>query len=284
MAQVFYDRVKETATVTGASNPYALAGAETSYQAFGTVLANGATCFYCAVGRTSNSWETGLGTYTTSGDTLARTAVQESSNSNSAVNWGSETIDIFLTQTSTVANNIPTNNTSASSDYSMAVGETAYVTYSGATSVPLHIATTQGVYELKVFGDTTVSPNTGSAELKPNNTTYTAGSIKFSILYYTFNQSAGNTGNPSSSAYYDDSTQTAFNIGNGLVISSESTISTFTNNKKIHCESYYRTSSTSTEKDVSDFYWSDTTTAWTSLGTIAFPFSQNGTIIVKRVF
>ena len=107
MAQLFYDRVKETATVTGTSNPYALAGAEASYQAFGTVLANGGTCFYCAVGQTSNSWETGLGTYTTSGDTLARTTVRGSSNSNNAVNWGSETIDIFLTQTAYIINNIP---------------------------------------------------------------------------------------------------------------------------------------------------------------------------------
>ncbi len=101
----FYDRVKETATVTGSSNPYTLGGAETSYQAFGSVLSNGATCFYCAVGRTSGSWETGLGTYNTSGDTLSRTTIGESSNSNSAVSWTAETIDIFFTSTATTQNN-----------------------------------------------------------------------------------------------------------------------------------------------------------------------------------
>lgn len=107
---LFYDRVKETATCSGTSNDYALAGAEFSFQAFSTVLTNGLNFYYCAVGRTSGSWETGIGTYSSSGNTVVRTLVSQSSNSNAAVNWTAETLDIFLSAT---ALNFPANTSTA---------------------------------------------------------------------------------------------------------------------------------------------------------------------------
>ena len=277
MAQVFYDRVKETATVTGTSNPYALAGAETSYQAFGAVLTNGATCFYCAVGRTSNSWETGLGTYTTSGNTLARTVVQESSNSNSAVNWGSETIDIFLTQTATVANNTPTNNTSASSDYTMAVGETAYITYSSATSVALHIATVSpGEYEIIVQAVAATPVSDANAALLPNNTTY---SNAISTLGW-YERSATTTN------YFQNADKPSFDLGATNLVKAIIRCSTTTNSKSVISSSWSVLTATNggMGRTENNQLWNDTTTAWTSLGTIAFPYALSGTVLIRRIF
>ena len=93
MAYVQKDRVKETSTTTG-TGTYTLAGAATGFQAF-SVIGDGNTCCYAAEDGTD--WEVGIGTYTLSGTTLARTTILASSNSGSAVNWSSGTRNIFCT-------------------------------------------------------------------------------------------------------------------------------------------------------------------------------------------
>src|SRR5262245_11805806 len=66
-----YDRVKETTTTTGTSD-LVLLGAVTDFQSF-AIVGNGNTCFYCC--EDGASWEVGLGTYSTTGPTLARTTI-----------------------------------------------------------------------------------------------------------------------------------------------------------------------------------------------------------------
>ena len=96
MALVLKDRVKETTDTTGDSAAYALGGAATGFQTFTSVLSNLDTTYYCCTDGTS--FEVGLGTFASSGPTLARTEVLESSNSNNPVNWGTGTKDIFIAQ------------------------------------------------------------------------------------------------------------------------------------------------------------------------------------------
>ena len=95
MALVLADRVKETTTTTG-TGTVTLLGAATGFQSF-AVVGNANTTFYAIVGQTGTEWEVGIGTYTTSGTTLARTTVLSSSNSNSAVNFSAGTKDVFVT-------------------------------------------------------------------------------------------------------------------------------------------------------------------------------------------
>ena len=94
MALVLADRVKETTTTTG-TGTYTLAGAESGFESFASV-GNGNTTYYCCTDGTD--FEVGIGTYTASGTTLARTTILQSSNSDAAVNWGSGSRDIFVTQ------------------------------------------------------------------------------------------------------------------------------------------------------------------------------------------
>lgn len=94
MALVLKDRVKETTTTTG-TGTYTLAGAATGFEAF-SEIGDGNTTYYCCTDGTD--FEVGIGTYTASGTTLARTTILQSSNSDSAVNWTSGTRDIFCTQ------------------------------------------------------------------------------------------------------------------------------------------------------------------------------------------
>ena len=99
MALVVKDRVKESSTTTG-TGTFTLSGAEDGFQSF-AVIGDGNTTYYSATDGTD--WEVGIGTYTLSGTTLARTTILSSSNSGSAVNWGSGTKLIFVTQPSSKA-------------------------------------------------------------------------------------------------------------------------------------------------------------------------------------
>jgi hypothetical protein len=93
MALVVKDRVKETTTTTG-TGTYTLDGAVQGFQSFG-VIGDGNTTYYAVTN--GNDWEVGVGTYTASGTTLARTSILESSNAGSAVNWSAGPKDIFVT-------------------------------------------------------------------------------------------------------------------------------------------------------------------------------------------
>ena len=94
MALVIKDRVKETTTTTG-TGTYTLGGAVTGFETFTANLSNADTTFYgCTDG---TDFEVGVGTFTSSGTTLARTTILSSSNSNNAVSWSSGTRTIFIT-------------------------------------------------------------------------------------------------------------------------------------------------------------------------------------------
>jgi hypothetical protein len=95
MALVLADRVKETTTTTG-TGTVTLLGASTGYQSF-AVVGNANTTYYTIAGQTTSEWEVGIGTYTSSGTTLARTAVLASSNSGSLVSFSAGTKDVFVT-------------------------------------------------------------------------------------------------------------------------------------------------------------------------------------------
>jgi cytoskeletal protein CcmA (bactofilin family) len=94
MALEIHDRVKETTTTTG-TGTYTLAGAVTGFETFTANLDNSDTTYYACTDNTD--FEVGLGTFTSSGTTLARTTILASSNSNNAVNWSSGTRTIFMT-------------------------------------------------------------------------------------------------------------------------------------------------------------------------------------------
>lgn len=95
MPLVIADRVQETTTTTG-TGTITLAGAVSGFQSF-SVIGNGNTTYYTIAHTTAAEWEVGIGTYTSSGTTLARTTVLSSSNSNNAVNFSAGTKNVFCT-------------------------------------------------------------------------------------------------------------------------------------------------------------------------------------------
>ena len=93
MALVVKDRVQESSTTTG-TGTITLAGAVSGFQSF-SVIGNANTTYYAIVMGTE--FEVGLGTYTSSGTTLSRDTVLESSNSGSLVNFSAGTKNVFVT-------------------------------------------------------------------------------------------------------------------------------------------------------------------------------------------
>lgn len=97
MAFVLNDRVKETTTTTG-TGTLNLAGAATGFETFVAGIGNSNVTYYCIAGQGTAEFEVGIGTVTdASPDTLSRTTILSSSNSDSAVNFSAGTKDVFCT-------------------------------------------------------------------------------------------------------------------------------------------------------------------------------------------
>ncbi len=94
MALIIKDRVKETTTTTGTGN-IALGGAVSNFVTFSSVLSDSDTTYYAIVDSNNSDFEVGLGTYVSSGNTIARTTVLASSNSGSAVDLSAGSKVIF---------------------------------------------------------------------------------------------------------------------------------------------------------------------------------------------
>jgi hypothetical protein len=127
MALVVKDRVQETSTTTG-TGTFTLAGAVTGFQSF-SAIGNANTTYYAIVG--GSEWEVGLGTYTSSGTTLSRDTILESSNGGTAVNFSAGTKNVFVTYPA--EKGLYTD----ASGNAIALGTLASATLTNATGLPL---------------------------------------------------------------------------------------------------------------------------------------------------
>ena len=97
MALVINDRVKESSTTTGVGT-FDLDGVVSGFEGFVAGIGTGNTTYYTIFNQGTTEWEVGVGTVTdATPDTLARTTIISSSNSDSAVNFTSGTKDVFCT-------------------------------------------------------------------------------------------------------------------------------------------------------------------------------------------
>ena len=97
MALVLNDRVKETSTTTG-TGTLDLAGASVGFVTFVAGIGNSNTTYYAINAQGTSNWEVGIGTVTdATPDTLSRTTIISSSNSDAAVNFSAGTKNVFCT-------------------------------------------------------------------------------------------------------------------------------------------------------------------------------------------
>lgn len=132
MALVLADRVKETTTTSG-TGTVTLLGAATGFQSF-AVVGNTNTTYYTIAAQTGTEWEVGVGTYATSGTTLARTTVLSNSSATqpSALNFSAGTKDVFVTypaEFAALANGngvVIENYTTVTGTYTMTTGKNGF--------------------------------------------------------------------------------------------------------------------------------------------------------------
>ena len=135
MSLVVYDRVQESTTTSGTGS-VTLGGAVAGFQSF-AVVGNGNTTFYCIVDTQVGAWEVGIGTYSTTGPTLARTTVlSNSSGTTSPITLSSSanTKSVFVTYPSEKSVNLDASgNVTALGTITSAVwnGTTIPVAYGG---------------------------------------------------------------------------------------------------------------------------------------------------------
>jgi hypothetical protein len=132
MPLVVKDRVQETSTTTG-TGTFTLAGAVSGFQSF-SAIGDGNTTYYAIV--LGSEWEVGLGTYTSSGTTLSRDTILESSNGGTAVNFSAGTKNVFVTYPAEKGLYLD------ASGNAIALGTPASATLTNATGLPLSTGVT----------------------------------------------------------------------------------------------------------------------------------------------
>ena len=166
----------------------------------------------------------------------------------------------------------PTVITSRTSDYPLKAGETVYLTYTNATSVPLNIKTEEGEYEIKISGDHYAAPTSGLISLSPNNTSYLNAFTQCGFF--------ATTGGVNNS--FNDSNVSSIVFAEQVICKSTLQISTRVTGKHALCNTLCHRSSDYITLDYHSS-WRDSSTLWYSLGTITFIVPQSGKIIIKRI-
>ena len=96
MTFVVADRVQETCGAPGTGS-VTLLGAASGYRSFSAGIGNGNTTFYAIVDQNNGpNWEVGIGTYSSTGNTLSRTTVLASSNGGSLTNFSSGVQNVWV--------------------------------------------------------------------------------------------------------------------------------------------------------------------------------------------
>lgn len=143
MSIVLADRVFETTTTQG-TGTINLAGAVTGFQSFVTAAGDGSEVPYLI--DDGENWEIGTGTITAgSPDTLSRSSVLKSSNSDAAVNWGAGTRNVRLVLPSSIILLADSNNAFSGNN-----------TFSGTNSFSSTVSFS-GKVQFKAGGELTIS-------------------------------------------------------------------------------------------------------------------------------
>ena len=162
MALVLADRVRETTTSNGTS-AVTLGGAYTGFQTFLDAIGNSNTTYYTISNVVTGEWEVGIGTYTSSGNTLSRDTVLSSSNAGSLVSFTTGTKDVFVTQPA--ERNVYVNGTDIvaenSANLKIAYGGTGLTSYT-AGDLP-YFATGTTLSKLGIGTSNQVLTSSGSA-------------------------------------------------------------------------------------------------------------------------
>ena len=163
-----------------------------------------------------------------------------------------------------------------STDRVLGVGQITQDSFTSATSMPLHIACGDGqVYEIEMNGVCAVVAGTSDAYLQMNNAAPSA-TFNFFALAQSGNTTVGGSLTASAGAGFEF---TSFGVS-----PYSATINAFTSTaNKVTRAFYFNISTSSANSGMKHCQLLDTTTVWSSLGTIAQPNAWTGQVVCRRI-
>jgi hypothetical protein len=194
MALVLKDRVKQTTTTTGTGS-IVLNGTIDGFQTFAAALTDGDTTYYGIFEPSTNEYEVGLGTWTESTATLARTTVLESSNSGSAVSLTAQA-EVFITQPAEKAVFLNSSDVSELGDglkVDSASGSITVTAEDGSGNVDATIPR-DGISPISTITVTVV--NSGGNKYALDGTVQQTAILKPSVTYRFDQSDSSNSGHP----------------------------------------------------------------------------------------
>jgi len=165
----------------------------------------------------------------------------------------------------------PVNLSAQSSDYMLQPGQVGVVSFNNAVSVPLNIATTNGTFYEMYMACANMNGNANGVFLNPNNTSYNNAFTYFGLWIGTM------SGSGLGCWVQYNAFRIAFGTANATVF-----LSNFTGFKSMR-QIDIDAGGGSINMVSSAQVWNDTTTSWTSLGTVTFPQQTTGFILVRRL-
>ena len=144
--------------------------------------------------------------------------------------------------------------------------------------MPLHIACGDGqIYEIEIVGSYTPAAAAGNPILEPNNSTPVTNSFNFQYGVQTQATVVGDHAEAIANNGF------LLAAGQASLLSAKATIFTSTATKRTSTHSSSYNTAPNYASGWVDSTWNDTTTVWSSIGTITMPNAWTGTIVVRRV-
>jgi hypothetical protein len=183
MAFVVNDRVKETSTTTG-TGTLSLAGAVSGFQTFVAGIGNSNVTYYAIVNDSGTEFEIGIGTVTdASPDTLSRTTILESSNSDSAVDFSAGTKTVFCTLPASKAVFEDDNNDVTLPDDLILGSDSAVLKFGNDSDITITHSADTGLTTNGTFQATTITATTAFVPDASDGAALGTSSLEFSDLF-----------------------------------------------------------------------------------------------------
>jgi hypothetical protein len=183
MAFLVNDRVKETSTTTG-TGTLSLAGAVSGFQTFVAGIGNSNVTYYAIVNDSGTEFEIGIGTVTdASPDTLSRTTILESSNSDSAVDFSAGTKTVFCTLPASKAVFEDNNNDVTLPDDLILGSDSAVLKFGADSDITVTHAADTGLTTNGTFQATTITATTAFVPDASDGAALGTTALEFSDLF-----------------------------------------------------------------------------------------------------
>lgn len=162
-------------------------------------------------------------------------------------------------------------------DIALGIGQMVVYDETAITTKLLRISTGDNqLYELRILPTNVAGATNAATNLQPNNANTGAGAVARVAMF------VAQSGSPIASGVFVSENNFVLDSGN-TIFKIHAEICTRTNGKTIESQSCTAAAGSTNNVNITHGRWSDTTTVWSSLGTLNFGAAITGRISVRRI-